>query len=459
MAIEAITQKSENQCDSGHSIESYELEDISFAMPLIIPEDERGVETFLTLSPASLRATNDKEDQEAFVVSSISRIGANDHSTNHCFGHIRISYDVAKSSDATSDASCCELPSLLASQNSTHYAESWNSIFSRPLSQWYRMFASVGLNYGPFFRRLSGVMGKDNQARANVASNALRTGESRYVVHPTTLDCALQLCIIASSHEQFSRLRRAYIPSAIGHISVRPQSIQQTDEYMMSTAEGITYGTRGLLSNMTITSTRQGVVLRADKILLLTSDDISHTVSRNTEPFSRMVWIPDLDCLTSDSVTAIHPLVNVSDVAISPRLELLALNQAVQFYTEYMEFFKLGTREAHLQFFLDWIEERVEAARAGFYPHAKEVLASSEEARSENIKSLSESLKAISSEARLLCHMYENLPAIMRRERTGIQVALEEGRLGAMYKDAHRVSEGNRRLAAMWLLLRTKTPW
>ncbi len=71
---------------------------------------------------------------------------------------------------------------------------------------------------------------------------------------------------------------------------------------------------------------------------------------------------------------------------------------------------------------------------------------------------MSRALATVSSEARLSCHIYENLPAILRGDKTGIQVALEDDRLSAMHKDAHRVSEGNRRLAATVALAAQKNP-
>ena len=207
-----------------------------------------------------------------------------------------------------------------------------------------------------------------------------------------------------------------------------------------------------------INDTRDQLILRAKDVLLLSSEQKNGALTRTREPFSRMIWIPDVDYLTSDLIATIHPLVIVDDMALSPRLELLALNQLVQFIIEYPEFFEADSKVLHLQRFLDWTKERIELAYSGLYANAKEVLDYSLVERATKIQSLSISLSAISSEARLSCHMYENLPAILREEKTGIQVALEDDRLSAMYKDAHRMSEGNRRLGAIMALAAQKNP-
>ena len=53
-----------------------------------------------------------------------------------------------------------------------------------------------------------------------------------------------------------------------------------------------------------------------------------------------------------------------------------------------------------------------------------------------------------SSELRLMCHLYKNLPAIYKGEETSIQVALQDNLLFNNYETSRVCHEGNRRLAS-----------
>ena len=455
MALEAVTQRSTDERGVERDFECYELEDITFAKPLVVPEDDRGVETFFTLSPTSIRASNDDVGRYDFVISSISNIDGVDYSTNHSFGCVNIVYGVT---DSPRDSRSNELTDNPAIPKATFFATTWNTARRTSSSQWYRKFASLGLNYGPSFQGLSDIMDSGNSALADLTFKGPVSGESRYVMHPTVLDSAIQLCIIAPTNGHLPVLTHAFLPSTIRHMCIWPQRANKADKKAVATAKGVKYGTRGLRSDLVINDTRDQIILRAKDVLLLSSEQKNEESTKTREPFSRMIWIPDLDHLTSDLITKIHPLVIVDDMALSPRLEVLALNQLVQFIIVYPEFFEADSKVPHLQRFLDWTKKRIELARSGLYANAKKVLDYSLVERAAEIQSLSTSLSAISSEARLSCHMYENLPAILRGEKTGIQVAVEDDRLSAMYKDAHRVSEGNRRLGAIVALAALKNP-
>lgn len=83
------------------------------------------------------------------------------------------------------------------------------------------------------------------------------------------------------------------------------------------------------------------------------------------------------------------------------------LDQSVQFI-EY-QFFEAFSKVPHLQRFLDW-KECIALAYSGLYANAKDVLDYSLVERATKIQSLSISVSAISSEARLFFHMYEIFP-------------------------------------------------
>ena len=292
---------------------------------------------------------------------------------------------------------------------------------------------------------------------ANLSVKRTFPGESRYAIHPTTLDSALQLCVVAAHAGQHHALTTPFLPQTVRHLELWPYSADVTNANMESTAQSVDYGIRGIRSDLTITSEDQ-TTLRASDILFLSPQQSNASLIKNKEPFSRMMWIPDIDALNIESVRNLYPLVDIGQAALSPQLDLLALHQLVQFSVEYAEQLHVGSKVPHLQNFLDWTKQRLDLAHRGHYPHSQKVLVYSLEDRASEIQVMSHALMQVSSEARLSCHIYENLPAILRGEKTGIQIALEDDRLSAMYKDAHRVSEGNRRLAEIMTLAAKKNP-
>ena len=297
----------------------------------------------------------------------------------------------------------------------------------------------------------------DSTAVADLSVIRSIPGESRYVVHPTTLDPALQLCIIAAHAGQRHVLTTPFLPYTVRHLELWPSSADTTNEGMKTTARSVNYGIRGIRPDLTIT-TEDLTTLHASDILFLSPQQGNASLIKNNEPFSRMIWIPDIDALNIESVRNLHPLVDLGETALSPQLDQLALHQLVQFSVEYTAQLHAGSKVPYLQNFLNWMKQRIDLAHRGHYPRSQKILAYSLEQRALEIQTMSKALMQVSSEARLSCHIYENLPAILRGEKTGIQVALEGDRLSAMYKDAHRVSEGNRRLAEIMALAAQKNP-
>ena len=90
MVIEAITQNFEDNGGEAHGILCYEIEDLTFEKALVIPQDDRGVETFLTLTPVFHGKARDGISRSDFIVSSISNVDGLDTSTNHSFGQVNI---------------------------------------------------------------------------------------------------------------------------------------------------------------------------------------------------------------------------------------------------------------------------------------------------------------------------------------------------------------------------------
>ncbi len=330
-----------------------------------------------------------------------------------------------------------------------------------PLSRWYERFAHVGLNYGPTFQNLYDLKARDetNLAEAKIKPPLPRmSGESRYIVHPATLDAALQLSIIASHSCVINSMKRRYLPVEFKSITVLPLNRGPPNDAILAFAEGKHCGIRGLSSNLVLRTASGAPVVNIRNMLLLASERSHAIASQGQNPYARILWKPNFDLLTGATVATLYPPVVADDSAILPSLETLALHQLIQFYMASPDLFKAGSQIPHLSRFLAWTTQKLELALNDQFPSGKTILNYSVSEREEKIQTLSSSLKKVSSEARLMCHLYQHLPYIFRGERTGLEVAIENNLLYDMYESSELLGEGNRRLAGIVDLLCHENP-
>ncbi|PQE21953.1 polyketide synthase protein [Rutstroemia sp. NJR-2017a WRK4] len=448
MAIEAATQAVEVYGSLESDIQSYEIRDVSLQKALVIPEEDRGIEILFTLRKATLNTNSDYESRFNFVLTSVNNLNGEDSFVEHCRGTI----DVNFTPDATTPCP------LLAKLKQEH-----GSLKNISASQWYEQFASVGLLYGPVFRGLSSIKSADrkNLAEARVPlkpTEEIIDGESRYVIHPAALDAAMQLSIVASHSSTATKFKKAVMPVGIGSIKIWPAAARSTVKPAQCIAEGALKGVRALLADLTLLGDDENKFLEAKDILLIASDQSSKTLNEKDSPYARMVWKPQFDRLNDDAVAKLYPTITLDDSAVIPSLNLLALYQLTHFRATNPDIFKKGSDVPHLQRMLDWVNERLDLLCKDPASPAAKILEYSDAERAEKIEQIAADLKPRSSECRLMCHLYNNLPDIYAGHKTGIQVALQDNLLLDNYESGQVYKEGNRRLASMIALYAHQKP-
>ncbi len=330
-------------------------------------------------------------------------------------------------------------------------------------SQWYEKFARMGLCYGPIFQGLQKIkaIGDSNLTEANIElkpTAKVMTGESRYVVHPAALDAAMQLSILAAHKSTATKFRRAFMPTAFESIKVWPAAARATVESAHSVSKATLKGVRGLSADLVLLGANKKMILEAKNIFLIASDQTAPAMTNKPSPYTRMIWKPEFDCLNDESIVKLYPPVVVDDGAIIPSLNNLALHQLIHFRGTNPEFFKTGSSVPHLQRLLDWTESKLTLAKADPSSPAQRIMDYSDSYRAEEIDRIAGTLNVVSSESRLMCHLYSNLPAIYRLEKTGIQVALQDNLLLDNYEYGQVYREGNQRLAAVLSILGHQKP-
>jgi acyl transferase domain-containing protein len=118
-------------------------------------------------------------------------------------------------------------------------------------AHWYAAMKRVGLNYGPRFQCLGEISAEVNARSATArVQHHTRTEESPYALHPSALDCVLQLFSVAATHGQSRRLRQISVPTYIEELYISPAGktvAVQVDADMTTTGAitGSAFGTDG----------------------------------------------------------------------------------------------------------------------------------------------------------------------------------------------------------------------
>jgi acyl transferase domain-containing protein/NADPH:quinone reductase-like Zn-dependent oxidoreductase len=201
MAVEAIRQINESS-EKPVSIESYVLRDVSIKTALVTPDDDDGIEVLFTMRPSVYG-----HGSWDWSVSSVSGEGVK---KDHMAGSISINTRPRGKKPRS-------IP--VFPQRAT--GKAWNEALR-----------DVGFDYGPTFQDMTDIRfdGKRYEAACTtrlkqVADEAL--GESRYVLHPASIDSTLQLCIAAIYAGRANAMPCGVVPIQVDEVAIWPPTEQQ----------------------------------------------------------------------------------------------------------------------------------------------------------------------------------------------------------------------------------------
>ena len=116
-------------------------------------------------------------------------------------------------------------------------------------SRWYRTMSMVGLNYGPRFTGLKNITASilKNEAAADIMDKQ-ESGESLYMLHPSTLDLIFQSVTVATCQGVYRKFKTLVIPTYIeelyvGNATRKAVQISTTAADKSSTFQGNSFGT------------------------------------------------------------------------------------------------------------------------------------------------------------------------------------------------------------------------
>ncbi|KAK8034603.1 polyketide synthase [Apiospora rasikravindrae] len=279
MAMEAITQLKETS-EKGCEITNYVLRDISIHKALVTPDDDIGIEVIFNMRPA-IHNEDDSNLWWDFNVSSIDQDGA---LRNHMAGSI--SANVATQRPE---------PKETGSLKQRASGKEWN-----------QALRAVGFDYGPTFADMTNINynGVDYlcTCKTKVKTTAGNVeGESRHVLHPSTVDSCLQLMIASVYAGRSSAMSAGIIPIQVDEVAIwKPTASQLASGNASATAWTDERGIRSFVCGNQLIA-EDGQILMQMRNMRGTLYDAavpqSSSFGAGSMPYGEMTWKQDLDTM------------------------------------------------------------------------------------------------------------------------------------------------------------------
>lgn len=198
VAIEALRQIHE---EYAIPFDGATLRDINIKTALVIPEADEGIEIQLHLQ--NVVDTTDKSSWHMFAFESLM----DGRWTTHCEGKI--------SANTNAEMTEKDYESPVRPSNLTQRV---------PSKRWYDAFSRVGFDYRGSFQQLHRIKSdrRHHEAAADVSiqdTSGTMLGESRYIIHPATVDACLQLIIVSIHAGQHKEMPWGVVPIKITEVN------------------------------------------------------------------------------------------------------------------------------------------------------------------------------------------------------------------------------------------------
>ncbi|KAI0438133.1 hypothetical protein F4803DRAFT_111938 [Xylaria telfairii] len=294
VAIEALRQIHETE---NLSFEGVSIRDVDIKTALVVPEGD-GIEIV-----TSMHTTDDQD--YTFTLESMT----SGQWTLHCKGTISAASKPIAARDHPVDEAAL-------TQRATG-------------KRWYEAFHRVGFNYTNTFQRLLDT--RTDKSLQHAAGNltvsqtsGLITDESRYMLHPSSIDACLQLIIISINSGKHREMQWGVVPTHIEKLSLTfPEGDVESAGHAVAwtdRSDGRHFNTHVCLSDSTgkLVMDIDGLTCTAYEAVL----PPQLLVASEPEPYSVSTWKPDIETLSPDAALKLDSFTDF--------VELICHKQAVE---------------------------------------------------------------------------------------------------------------------------------
>jgi acyl transferase domain-containing protein/NADPH:quinone reductase-like Zn-dependent oxidoreductase len=277
MALEAVTQMNETSSTPAEII-SYTLRDVAIKTALVVPDDNDGIETLFNLQQSV------HPDWWEFSVSSRSQDG---HWNSHMMGTVGINKRAPG-----------QAPREVPAMTSRTTGKAWNQALK-----------SVGFDYGPSFQDMQDIRTDGKRFHAAATSTAKKIsgvveGESRYALHPASIDSCFQLTIVSIFAGKMEDMACGSVPIQVDEVSLWPPTEAQMQNEAKAYAWTDERGVRLTVNGSQLVAHDGQMLLSVEGMRCIAYEAAvpqSRGVVLQEQPFTKMSWNVDVDTLTSAS--------------------------------------------------------------------------------------------------------------------------------------------------------------
>ncbi|GAB1215367.1 Polyketide synthase-like protein Preu9 [Aspergillus terreus] len=413
MAVEAASRIHE-EFPAPPRIKGYSLQDVTIKRSLTIPEDDYGVEILTSMELVDV-ATAKSPAWASFSISSVDR--ETDEWAEHCTGLVKVEV-----------AEVDLMPGIQDIVDPPRRADA---------RAWYKRFAAIGIGYGPAFQPLSSIRIDPDRhlAVANLSlhttSGLIKGGESKYPLHPASLDGAIQLGLIAAHGGRPGDAVTAYVPVQLSQLYI---SSDIPGETCTVVARGERRGIRAAYLDLQILASNGNVMLRANNLRCISYSSEAKVLNRSfSSPYTRLVWKPAIHAMSNHQARALYPppKENVDKSA------KWGITNKLAYFVVYSIYERFGRQQdgprpsGDVGHFFSWIQ------RKGQYDHSPLM----EEARqlASQGRLLEEMQKLVSQapdvlEVKIAKLLHDNMGDVLYERRTGVDIIIAEELLTPLYQ-------------------------
>ena len=309
MAIEALTQINSDSADP-LQISAYTLRNISIKSALVIPDDDEGVETLLSLRPVGNGSINPGEDLSntlyAFAISSYYQGIWKEHAA----GTVEINTRKSKSRSHITPVVTNQTKSFLGPEPAAPPILP----LCTSARAWTQQFLEVGFDYGGTFQDMTNIR-SDGKAYAATADSIVKQecgiieDESRYALHPGCIDSLAHLIIPAIYAGRINNVTCGMVSTGFTELTIwNPTPNQLANPLAKTYAWTTKHGARTFLANAQLVGSDGRLVADFVGVRCASYEAAVPLKARSIlkrQPYMRMEWKADIDYLESPKEVSI----------------------------------------------------------------------------------------------------------------------------------------------------------
>ncbi|TEA18286.1 Highly reducing polyketide synthase azaB [Colletotrichum sidae] len=417
MAIEAMRQYSDTSPDL---IDGYRLRDIQISNALVIPDTEGGIKVQMSLHPCD--GKNLESGWHEFSLKSPSSDG--ESWTEHVHGYI---------SEKNKKTIALEL--FQVGQNSkSGFQDSSSRVVEE--AELFGRLRKMGLYHGPTFQNMGSIYATDTASKFQFQVVDVKSSSSQ-VLHPTTLDSVFQGAYAALSPDSYQRAM--VMPRAIEVIFVSRTIATAPGSGFESVATVSKQDRSGFKS--TIGTHRVGspgeLVLEVKGLICQAVRGLIQDQSSQEAPklLFKMLWHPEMTLMPAETLKG--PLkhdVDAQELSVNKKLVRAAwhfIQDAIQDLGSDEQ--ALQNMEWYHQSLFNWMRSNYEAGLAGSLARGSASWARTSKGMKQM---LFDEVASQSVNGSLLCRVGKNLPQILRKQVSPLEVMMEGNLLYEFYEKA-----------------------